>query len=120
MRRRPAPESHSTRLLDVWFAELTDDDLDQLETMLTTRRQPATPVTADGWLDTSRAAEYLGISKASLHKLTAARAIHFEQDGPGCKCWFLRSDLDTYRRGTSPHNAAKTLPRSTNTHLRAA
>jgi hypothetical protein len=122
MRRPAAPGSHSTRLIDAFFAELTDHDLEQLESMLATRRQTtATAAPADRWLDSTQAAEYLGLSRASLHKLTAACAIQFEQDGPGCRCcWFLRSDLDAYRRGTSPHDAAKTLPRSTSTRLRAA
>lgn len=55
----------------------------------------------DGWLDAKRAASYLSISVNSLHKLTAARAIPFEQDGPGCKCWFRRSELDRWREGGS-------------------
>lgn len=120
MTRPAAPGSRSTRLIDVWFAELTPDDLDDLEQLLAARRQPTgTATTADGWMDSARAAEYLGISKASLHKLTATRTIQFEQDAPGCKCWFQRSSLDAYRQGTPP-DAAKTLPRHPNTQLRAA
>jgi excisionase family DNA binding protein len=79
---------------------------------------PATPA-QDSWLDSTRAAEYLGISRPSLHKLTAARAIPFEQEGPGWKCWFLRSELDAWRRGQDP-NAAKTLPRASFTPFCAA
>lgn len=54
---------------------------------------------SDAWLDSKRAAAYLGVSANALHKLTAARAIPFEQDGPGCKCWFRRAELDQWRRG---------------------
>lgn len=57
------------------------------------RREPS-----DGWLDAAGAAEYLGMPKTALHKLTAAREVPFEQDGPGCKLYFKRSDLDTWRR----------------------
>lgn len=53
----------------------------------------------DGWLTTRQAADHLGVTLNALHKLTAARAIPFEQDGPGCKCWFRRSDLDAWRAG---------------------
>ena len=53
----------------------------------------------DGWLDAKQAAAYIGLSSHALHKLTAARAIPFEQDGPGCKTWFKRSELDAWRRG---------------------
>lgn len=53
------------------------------------------------WLSTAKAAEHLAISVAALHKLTAARALPFEQAGPGCKCWFRPEDLDEWRRGRS-------------------
>jgi hypothetical protein len=51
----------------------------------------------DEWLDSRRAAQYLGISRYALHKLTSERAIPFEQEGPGCKLWFQRSALDAWR-----------------------
>jgi hypothetical protein len=51
------------------------------------------------WLTAKDAAAYLAITPAALHKHTAARTIPFEQDGPGCKLWFRRSDLDAWRRG---------------------
>ena len=56
-------------------------------------------------MDSRGAGAYLGITVHALHKLTAARAIPFEQDGRGCKCWFKRSELDAWRSGelqTSP------------------
>ncbi len=56
----------------------------------------------DGWLDTKHAASYLGLSVHALHKLTAARAVPFEQEGPGCRCWFKRSDLDAWVRAGRP------------------
>jgi hypothetical protein len=69
-------------------------------------------VAADGWMDAHTAADYLGLSVNSLHKLTAARAIPLEQDGPGCKLWFARSDLDRWRRGgeTECFQRASTCP----------
>jgi hypothetical protein len=55
---------------------------------------------SDHWMDTRAAAAYLGLSSANaLHKLTAARQIPFEQDAPGGKCWFQKSQLDAWRRG---------------------
>ena len=53
----------------------------------------------DRWLDSRDAAAYLGITTNALHKLTAARTIPFEQDAPGCKCYFRKAALDAYRRG---------------------
>jgi len=58
---------------------------------------------ADEWLDTRRAAEYLGIGRDSVRRLAAERAIPTEQAGVGCKLYFRRSDLDEWRRsGSSP------------------
>jgi hypothetical protein len=51
----------------------------------------------DGWLDAKRAADYLGLSIHALHKLTAERAVPFEQEGQGCKLWFRRAELDAWR-----------------------
>jgi excisionase family DNA binding protein len=53
----------------------------------------------DEWLDCRHAAEYLGLHRDSLRKLAAGRAIPSEQDGPGCKLYFRRGDLDAWRRG---------------------
>jgi excisionase family DNA binding protein len=52
---------------------------------------------ADEWLDSRRAAEYLGIGRDSLRRLAAEGSIPTEQAGVGCKLFFRRSDLDTWR-----------------------
>jgi excisionase family DNA binding protein len=57
------------------------------------------PSFAAGWMTSRDAATYLGLTLPALHRLTAARAIPFEQDAPGGKCWFNRVDLDAWRRG---------------------
>jgi excisionase family DNA binding protein len=54
-----------------------------------------------GWMTTRQAAVYLGLTRAALHRLTAARAVPFEQEVPGGKCWFNSADLDAWRRGGS-------------------
>jgi predicted DNA-binding transcriptional regulator AlpA len=53
----------------------------------------------DRWVRTRDAAAHLGLSVNALYKLTAARAIPFEQDVAGGRLWFLRSELDQWRRG---------------------
>ena len=61
----------------------------------------------DDWLDSRRAAEYLGVHRDTLRKLAAERAISSEQNGPGCKLYFRRSDLDAWRRcGGRPRHLA--------------
>jgi len=50
------------------------------------------------WLDSRGAADYLGLHPDTVRKLAAERAIPTEQDGPGCKLFFLRQDLDEWRR----------------------
>jgi len=66
-----------------------------------------------GWLDFEGALQYLGMKKGTLYKLTSARTIPFHQDGPGCKLWFLRSDLDQWRQNSGAR-------RTQSTQLRAA
>lgn len=62
---------------------------------------------ADEWFDSLHAADYLGVHRDTLRKLAAERAIPSEQDGPGCKLYFRRSDLDAWRRsGGRPRHLA--------------
>ncbi len=60
-------------------------------------QSPNSGAGADRWMTTAEAAAYLGVTPNALHKLTRARAIPFSQDGPGCRCYFKRSDLDRWR-----------------------
>jgi Helix-turn-helix domain len=53
----------------------------------------------DGWLDGKAAAEYLGISPAALAHLAKRGQIAYEQEAPGCKRFYRRTDLEAYRRG---------------------
>jgi excisionase family DNA binding protein len=68
---------------------------------LAERLAPYLPAPAsDGWLNSAQTAEYLAISRDALKRLTASRSIPFEQDHPGGRCYFLRSELDRWRQGT--------------------
>jgi excisionase family DNA binding protein len=59
------------------------------------------------WFDSRHAAEYLGVHRDTLRKLAAGRAISAEHDGPGCKLYFRRSDLDHWRQsGGRPRHLA--------------
>jgi excisionase family DNA binding protein len=53
----------------------------------------------DEWFDSRHAAEYLGVHRDTQRKLAAERSLPSEQDGPGCKLYFRRSDLDEWRHG---------------------
>jgi excisionase family DNA binding protein len=52
---------------------------------------------ADEWLDTRAASEYLGVHRDTVRRLAAERTVPSEQEGPGCKLFFRRSDLDEWR-----------------------
>lgn len=56
------------------------------------------PPAEDRWMGTREAAAYLGLTPNALHKLTSSRTVPFHQDVPGGKCWFLKSELDAWRR----------------------
>lgn len=90
------------------LAELRSDPdaLRELAVALAPYVPTAQPPADDSWLDARAASEYLGLPLSgpnrrphALHKLTAARAIEFEQDCPGGRMYFRRSALDAYRRG---------------------
>jgi hypothetical protein len=81
------------------IAQFDDEALAELAARLAPFMPRLETADSDGWLNTRQAAEYLGMSPSALHKLTAARAIPFEQERPRAKCWFQRSQLDQWRRG---------------------
>lgn len=88
-----------------------DGALDELRALISVEA-PSPPET-DAWMTAREAAAYLGFASVHpLHKLTAERAIPFEQDGPGCRLFFKRSDLDDWRRmGGARSVASRTVPR---------
>jgi excisionase family DNA binding protein len=88
-----------TELASALIAQLDDDALAELATRLAPFLPRLNGSDEDRWLSTREAARYLGITVNALHKLTAARAIPFEQEAPNAKCWFRRSELDAWRRG---------------------
>ena len=71
---------------------------DRVAEAIAVRLTAAGPVDAQEWLDSRDAAAYLGLHRDTLRKLAAERAIPAEQEGPGCKLFFLRRDLDEWRR----------------------
>ena len=99
--RAPArPTRGQLDLGAAFLAALDDGALDVLAGRLAPRLVPSEPTSAqrtDDWLDARRGAAYVGLSLNALHKLTAARTIPFHQDGPGCKLWFRRAELDAWR-----------------------
>lgn len=64
-------------------------------------RLKAPGVAGDEWLDSRAAAEHLGVHRDTIRRLAAERAIPSEQDRPGCKLFFRRTDLDTWRCATA-------------------
>lgn len=75
--------------------DLEPDDLAALAERL--RPFLPAPVADDGWIDAKAAATHLGVPVSTIHRMTAARSIPFQQAKPGAKCWFRRSDLDMWR-----------------------
>ena len=69
------------------MAEVTRRVLAQLEASL-----PAGPE----WLSVESAAEYLDVKPERVRKLVARRAIPYYQDGPGCRVFLRRRELDNW------------------------
>ena len=81
--------------LDALAARLAEPIARRVVELLTQRESDGS---AHRWLDTAAAAEYLGINRDTLRKLAAARTVPSEQEAPGCKRYFRRSDLDYWRQ----------------------
>lgn len=90
----------SDRLGSALLDSLDDAALDRLADALAPRlqRRLSQPSAGDAWLDSRDAAAYLGVSKHALHRLTSERRRPFSQDQPGARCYFRRSDLDSWRK----------------------
>jgi len=52
----------------------------------------------DGWLGAKAAAEYLGVSRATLHNLVSSGRLH-RHGSKGTTLRFRRSELDDYAEG---------------------
>src|ERR1700691_5371328 len=107
----PAPTRFNEAPLHV--SSLMEEFISQLAERVVGRiaEQASTPSNgADEWFDSRHAAEYLGIHRDTLRKLAAERAIPSEQDGPGCKLYFRRGDLDAWRHsGGRPQHLLSSL-----------
>lgn len=92
--RPPVARLCDLSALDAVIAEVVE----RVATAVVARLGTETNEPVPDWLDSRRAAEYLGVHRDTLRKLAAERAIPAEQDGPGCKLFFRRADLDEWRR----------------------
>lgn len=71
---------------------------DRIAVAIAERLGPSNNEPAPEWLDSRAAANYLGVHRDTLRKLAAERAIPAEQEGPGCRLFFRRTELDEWRR----------------------
>jgi excisionase family DNA binding protein len=92
-------------LIDQILGRLADLVLDRLMQQSAASTDDAT----GGWMDTRGAAAYLGIHRDTVRKLAAQRAIPTHQDGPRCKLYFRRDELDEWRRSARPTCAGTPL-----------
>jgi excisionase family DNA binding protein len=112
--RRAAEAAHSSgcrnELTELAIVEHLVDRLAEKVAAVIAERLNEADERSDDWFDSRNAAEYLGIHRDTLRKLAAERAIPTEQDGPGCKLYFRRSDLDAWRRsGGRPRHLMSSL-----------
>jgi|SRR5579884_823963 len=91
-------DSSSNALLDQLLVRLADLVVERL----TERSSASTSDHVSEWMDARGAAEYLGIHRDTLRKLAAQRSIPSHQDGPRCKLYFRREELDNWRQSAWP------------------
>jgi excisionase family DNA binding protein len=111
--RKPTMSIRQASRLGDTDAALIDQVLGRLADLVVDRLMERTA--ADGgdqisdWLDARSAAAYLGIHRDTLRKLAAQHAIPSHQDGPRCKLYFRRDELDEWRR--SPRSTGSAAAR---------
>ena len=111
--RTSQPRPVDVALASTNDASLIDQLLGQLADLVAERLlEHASEVATDQsvqWLDARGAADYLGVHPDTVRKLAASRALPAHQDGPRCKLYFRRTELDDWRlagkaaRGRMPH-----------------
>jgi excisionase family DNA binding protein len=85
-------------LLDQLLGRLVDLVADRL----LERTAAPSAAQASDWMDAREAAAYLAIHRDTVRKLAAQRVIPAHQDGPRCKLYFRREELDDWRRSARP------------------
>ena len=82
--------------------ELTDETLQQLvEAVVARVRAELEPSEQrQEWLSVESAARYLDVGVERVRKLAAGRDLPYYQEGPGCRVFFRRSELDAWMSGT--------------------
>jgi excisionase family DNA binding protein len=91
-----ASATPDSALIDQLLGRLADLVVDRL----TARTRTEADQLPDEWMDARAAAAYLGVHRDTLRKLAAERAVPVHQDGPGCKLYFNRGELDEWRRAS--------------------
>jgi excisionase family DNA binding protein len=106
-----APQAATTAtpdspLIDQLLGRLADLVVDRLMA----RSGTETEQPPHEWMDARAAAVYLGVHRDTLRKLAAERAVPVHQDGPGCKLYFRRDELDDWRRsGRAPRSQLRAV-----------
>jgi hypothetical protein len=77
---------------------LGDDQVQHLADAIAARVAELAGPARRRWLDSQRAADYLGISTEAIRDLAATRKITFSQTCRGAPMYFDPADLDAYRR----------------------
>jgi excisionase family DNA binding protein len=83
---------------------LSDNQLDAIAERIAAKLAPKAK--HDEWLDNRAAARYLGVHRDTLRRHAAEGRVDCQQDGPGCKLYFRRSDLDRWRGRGGGRDAA--------------
>jgi len=93
---------------------LDPDDLVLLADMLEPYRQRGHAVSGadagDEWLDLRSAAEHLAMPRNAVQRLASERRIPSHHEGPNCKHYFKRRELDEWREAGGARSRAVGRP----------
>lgn len=82
--------------MEALTVELSEAQLDELASRVAARLAKPAP---DRWLDTSEAAEYVGLHVDTLRRYAAEGTVPSEQHEQHCRRYFRQSELDAWREG---------------------
>lgn len=97
-RGRPDAQVGGQTMLEVRIDDATAERVAHRVVEILTEKLGVDYEHGDRWMDTSEAADFLGLTRHALDKLCAAGTVPFSQDVPLGKRYFKPSDLDEWRR----------------------
>jgi excisionase family DNA binding protein len=95
-RRRDVADERSAKLTLLVPTDALDAIVEIVQARVAERLEASIDSAYPEWLSVESAASYLDVSPERVRKLVARRTIPYYQEGPGCRVFLRRRELDEY------------------------